>query len=231
MGKLNYNKSFMNGCILQGYGNVISWDIYGTGNYITKKGWKKILDYFIALPSEAFKINKNHSMWFSFGSSYSYIELSKDYAKLNSKKIFEDIKNILENKEYMDPPNEFEERLLDKINIEEFKVWIEFKEEWEIIRSRYNYWIQKKKENSNYNRYRILERDGFKCKICGRSPPEIVLHIDHWIPKARGGLDIYENLVTLCGECNISKLAQIPKYPIEYIRDNKEIKVNNEKKD
>jgi hypothetical protein len=101
--QLIYNKSFLNGCMLQGYRNVISWDIYGTGNHITKIGWKKILDYFIALPLEAYKINKKHSMWFSFGSSYSFIELCKDYSKLNSKKIFEDIKIILENKDYMTP--------------------------------------------------------------------------------------------------------------------------------
>lgn len=66
----------------------------------------------------------------------------------------------------------------------------------------------------------IYTSDGFKCKLCGRGPPEVSLHIDHWIPKARGGLDVYENLVTLCSTCNQSKHAQIPKNKIEDILKN-----------
>lgn len=220
MARLNHNQAFLNGCILQGYKNVISWDIYGTGNYITRLGWKKIIDYFLALPLEAYKINHaRSSQWFSFSATgYSYIELNRDYLELNSEKIFSDIRTILETKEFMEPPENIHERL-SGIPKEEIKPWEDFKTEWEELRKKYDYWIKKKKENIRYNRFRILERDGFKCRICGRFPPQVVLHIDHWIPKAKGGLDINENLVTLCNECNISKLAQIPKNSIEYVRD------------
>jgi len=225
MGKLSYNKSMLNGCLLQGYRNVISWDIYGTGNFITELGWKKLFEYFLSLPLEAYKINKR-CMNFSFSSSgYSYIEFSKEYIKLKLDVIFKDIENILKNREYMNEPElggfKLDYKEIDKYD---FKVWEKFKKECDELKEKYSYWIKKKKENSNYNRYKILERDGFKCKICGRTPPEVVLHIDHWIPKARGGLDIYENLVTLCGECNISKSAQVPKFPITYVRDKIQIK-------
>lgn len=47
----------------------------------------------------------------------------------------------------------------------------------------------------------IRERDGWQCYICGR---ETNLHVHHIIPRAEGGLDIPENLVTLCGGCHRS---------------------------
>lgn len=53
-----------------------------------------------------------------------------------------------------------------------------------------------------------MQRDGFKCRICGKSPanaPEITLHIDHIIPCAKGGTAEMENLQTLCSKCNLGK--------------------------
>ncbi len=56
-------------------------------------------------------------------------------------------------------------------------------------------------------RFAVLERDGFTCQYCGRSPKAhgIDLHIDHIIPRAVGGLDDLENLTTACDSCNIGK--------------------------
>jgi len=57
-------------------------------------------------------------------------------------------------------------------------------------------------------RYRILQRDRFRCCLCGRSPsthPEIVLHADHILAWANGGETTFQNLRTLCNECNIGK--------------------------
>jgi len=54
-------------------------------------------------------------------------------------------------------------------------------------------------------RWQILKRDGFRCQICGRSAPEVTLHVDHKIPVARGGTDDPDNLWTLCAECNLGK--------------------------
>jgi len=57
-------------------------------------------------------------------------------------------------------------------------------------------------------RLKVLQRDGFKCVLCGRSPALIrgvVLHIDHILPVAKGGDTRLENLQTLCKECNLGK--------------------------
>jgi hypothetical protein len=56
-------------------------------------------------------------------------------------------------------------------------------------------------------RFSILERDGFKCRACGRSPREhnIKLHVDHIVPIAKGGLTEPRNLHTLCQDCNSGK--------------------------
>jgi 5-methylcytosine-specific restriction endonuclease McrA len=57
-------------------------------------------------------------------------------------------------------------------------------------------------------RFKVLQRDNFKCKICGGSPaddPKIKLHVDHIKPWSKGGETIIENLQTLCEKCNIGK--------------------------
>ena len=61
----------------------------------------------------------------------------------------------------------------------------------------------------NYRtRFKIMQRDNFKCCICGASPssqPGVVLHIDHIVPCAKGGTATMENLQTLCSKCNLGK--------------------------
>ncbi len=54
-------------------------------------------------------------------------------------------------------------------------------------------------------RFRILNRDGFKCRYCGQSAPDIVLQVDHVEPFCRGGSDDDDNLVAACEACNIGK--------------------------
>ena len=59
-------------------------------------------------------------------------------------------------------------------------------------------------------RYDILNRDHFRCSICGASAKEGVrLHVDHIIPIAKGGKSVPENLRTLCERCNIGKSDKI----------------------
>lgn len=54
-------------------------------------------------------------------------------------------------------------------------------------------------------RFDVLHRDGFTCQYCGAMPPAVVLHLDHRIAVAKGGLDTFENLITACAPCNIGK--------------------------
>lgn len=61
----------------------------------------------------------------------------------------------------------------------------------------------------NYTlRFKVMQRDNFKCCICGKSPaknPDIELHVDHIIPWVKGGETVLENLQTLCSICNLGK--------------------------
>jgi len=65
-----------------------------------------------------------------------------------------------------------------------------------------------KREISDRLRFKILMRDGFTCKACGKSPMTeigVELHVDHIIPWSKGGETIPENLVTKCKQCNLGK--------------------------
>jgi hypothetical protein len=57
-------------------------------------------------------------------------------------------------------------------------------------------------------RFAVLVRDDYTCQYCGRSAPEVVLHVDHRTPTALGGGDELNNLVTACLDCNLGKGAR-----------------------
>lgn len=67
----------------------------------------------------------------------------------------------------------------------------------------------KTKREINFRlRFKVMQRDNFKCCICGASPaknPDIELHIDHIIPWSKGGETEINNLQTLCSKCNLGK--------------------------
>lgn len=54
-------------------------------------------------------------------------------------------------------------------------------------------------------RFEVFKRDGFTCQYCGRTPPTVVLQVDHIVPVARGGENDEGNLLTACEECNSGK--------------------------
>lgn len=57
-------------------------------------------------------------------------------------------------------------------------------------------------------RFLVMQRDNFKCCICGASPakdPLVVLHIDHVVPWSKGGETTMDNIQTLCSKCNLGK--------------------------
>ncbi|MDQ7054911.1 MAG: HNH endonuclease [candidate division KSB1 bacterium] len=58
------------------------------------------------------------------------------------------------------------------------------------------------------SRKNILKRDGFRCQYCGRRNKPLT--VDHVIPKKRGGVDSWENLVCACVECNNKKGHRTP---------------------
>lgn len=66
----------------------------------------------------------------------------------------------------------------------------------------------------NYRlRFKVMQRDNFKCCLCGKSPakdPSVELHIDHIFPWSKGGETVIDNLQTLCSVCNLGKGNLIP---------------------
>lgn len=57
-------------------------------------------------------------------------------------------------------------------------------------------------------RKEVLSRDGEICAYCAsRSGP---FHVDHIMPRIRGGADALDNLVVACRRCNLSKGVKTP---------------------
>jgi hypothetical protein len=57
-------------------------------------------------------------------------------------------------------------------------------------------------------RFKIFMRDRFRCMSCGKSPAthlNVELHADHIKSVYDGGKTVYENLQTLCQDCNLGK--------------------------
>jgi 5-methylcytosine-specific restriction endonuclease McrA len=52
------------------------------------------------------------------------------------------------------------------------------------------------------NRHRIMRRDNHSCVYCGSKKN---LTIDHIVPKSKGGMNTWSNLVTCCSPCNLKK--------------------------
>jgi hypothetical protein len=57
-------------------------------------------------------------------------------------------------------------------------------------------------------RFKVFMRDRFRCVACGRSPAthlSVELHADHIVSVYDGGRTTFENLQTLCQDCNLGK--------------------------
>lgn len=80
---------------------------------------------------------------------------------------------------------------------------------------------------SKSTRFEIFKRDNFTCQYCGRQTPLVILEVDHIIPKAGGGTDDPNNLVTACRDCNRGKGA-IP-LSVQRIQDTRKEEIARER--
>jgi 5-methylcytosine-specific restriction endonuclease McrA len=53
-----------------------------------------------------------------------------------------------------------------------------------------------------FTRFNLFLRDEFCCQYCGSKGD---LTFDHVVPRARGGITSWENVVAACGRCNLKK--------------------------
>jgi len=60
----------------------------------------------------------------------------------------------------------------------------------------------------------LFARDRYRCQYCGRLGVELrpreALTRDHVIPLSRGGLNVWQNVVTACSPCNTRKANHMP---------------------
>ncbi len=56
-----------------------------------------------------------------------------------------------------------------------------------------------------FTRFNLFLRDEFLCQYCGAKDD---LTFDHVIPRARGGVTSWENVVAACSKCNLRKGSQ-----------------------
>ncbi|MBO0906032.1 HNH endonuclease [Jiella sonneratiae] len=62
--------------------------------------------------------------------------------------------------------------------------------------------------NPAFTRFNVFLRDKFQCQYCG-SPHELTF--DHVVPRSKGGLTTWENVVAACSPCNLKKGGLMPR--------------------
>ncbi len=59
-----------------------------------------------------------------------------------------------------------------------------------------------------FTRFNLFLRDSFACQYCDATEE---LTFDHVIPRSRGGRTTWENIVTACARCNLTKGGRMPR--------------------
>lgn len=59
--------------------------------------------------------------------------------------------------------------------------------------------------NVKFSRKNIFLRDNYTCQYCGKRFDSKDLTCDHIVPKSRGGVTEWSNIVTSCIRCNLKK--------------------------
>ncbi len=66
------------------------------------------------------------------------------------------------------------------------------------------------RQKVKFNRRNIFARDGNRCQYCGKRFATSELSLDHVMPRSRGGLTTWENIVCACVKCNVRKGGRTP---------------------
>ena len=66
------------------------------------------------------------------------------------------------------------------------------------------------KKEVKFTRHNIFERDNNTCQYCGRVFDRKDLNLDHVLPRDKGGLTTWENVVCSCIRCNTRKGNKLP---------------------
>jgi 5-methylcytosine-specific restriction endonuclease McrA len=66
------------------------------------------------------------------------------------------------------------------------------------------------RQGLRFNRRNVFARDGNQCQYCGKQFPTSELSLDHVVPRSRGGITSWENIVCACVACNVRKGGRTP---------------------
>jgi len=66
------------------------------------------------------------------------------------------------------------------------------------------------RRNVRFCRRNIFVRDRNTCQYCGKAFPTSELNLDHVIPRSRGGITTWNNIVCSCISCNKRKGGNLP---------------------
>lgn len=70
--------------------------------------------------------------------------------------------------------------------------------------------LQGKKPRIRFSRENVYLRDSGRCQYCGQKIPRFDATYDHVVPRSRGGLTNWENIVIACVICNQRKGGRTP---------------------
>ncbi len=56
-----------------------------------------------------------------------------------------------------------------------------------------------------FTRFNVFLRDRFRCQYCAVRAPTEELTFDHVVPRSRGGVTSWKNVVAACSRCNLHK--------------------------
>lgn len=66
------------------------------------------------------------------------------------------------------------------------------------------------KKEVKFTRHNVFERDNNTCQYCGKVFERQELNLDHVLPRDKGGLTTWENVVCSCIPCNTRKGNRLP---------------------
>jgi 5-methylcytosine-specific restriction endonuclease McrA len=75
------------------------------------------------------------------------------------------------------------------------------------------------------SRWNVLHRDSYTCQYCGERSRDLT--IDHVVPRSRGGLDHWDNVVSACVRCNVKKGDRTPREANMHLRSTPRRPVNH----
>jgi 5-methylcytosine-specific restriction endonuclease McrA len=67
-----------------------------------------------------------------------------------------------------------------------------------------------------FTRFNVFLRDRFRCQYCGGKFAASELTFDHVVPRSRGGVTCWENIVAACSPCNTRKDKFLDMKPLKW---------------